>query len=42
MVPFAVLLALLTMTIARWRPQVMWVLPAFMIVVATRVALLSF
>ena len=41
-VPFAVLLALLTMTIARWRPQVMWVLPAFMIVVATRVALLSF
>lgn len=41
-VPFAVLLAVLTMTIARWRPQVMWVLPAFMVVVATRVATLSF
>jgi hypothetical protein len=41
-VPFAVLLALLAMTIARWRPQVMWVLPAFMVVIATRVVLLSF
>jgi hypothetical protein len=40
-VPFAVLLALLTMTIARWRPQAMWVLPAFMAVIATRVVLLS-
>jgi hypothetical protein len=40
-VPFAVLLALLTMTIARWRPQAMWVLPAFMVVIATRVVLLS-
>ncbi|GAA5137229.1 hypothetical protein GCM10023339_77250 [Alloalcanivorax gelatiniphagus] len=40
-VPFAVLLALLTMTIGRWRPRVMWVLPAFMVVVATRVALMA-
>lgn len=40
-VPFAVLLALLAMTIAGWRPQVMWVLPAFMIVVATRVVSLT-
>lgn len=40
-VPFAVLLALLVMTIAGWRPQVMWVLPAFMIVVATRVVTLT-
>lgn len=41
-VPFAVLLALFTMTIAHWRREVMWVLPAFMVVVATRVALLTF
>lgn len=41
-VPFAVLLALLTMIIARWRQEVMWVLPVLMVVVATRVATLSF
>jgi hypothetical protein len=41
-VPFAVLLALLAMTIARWRTKVMWVLPAFMVVIATRVVFLSF
>jgi hypothetical protein len=40
-VPFAVLLALLAMTIAQWRPRVMWVLPAFMVVIATRVVILS-
>jgi hypothetical protein len=41
-VPFAALLALFAMTIARWRPAALWVLPAFMIVIATRVTLLAF
>lgn len=37
-VPFAVLLALLAMTIGHWRREVLWVLPAFMLAIATRVA----
>ena len=41
-VPFAVMLALFAMTIGRWHPRVLWVLPAFMVVVATRVVSLSF
>jgi len=40
--PFALLLALFAMTVARWRREVMWVLPAFMIVIAIRVATLAF
>ncbi len=40
-VPFAVMLALFAMTIGRWRPRVLWVLPTFMVVVATRVVSLS-
>lgn len=41
-VPFAALLALLAMTIGHWHPRVLWVLPAFMIVIATRVTVLAF
>lgn len=40
--PFAVLLALFAMTVARWRRGVLWVLPAFMVVIAIRVATLAF
>lgn len=39
--PFAVLLALFAMTVARWRRGVLWVLPAFMVVIAIRVATLA-
>ena len=39
--PFAVLLAVFAMTVARWRRQVLWVLPAFMVVIAIRVATLA-
>lgn len=40
-VPFAVLLALLAMTIGHWRREVLWVLPAFMLAIATRVAFMA-
>lgn len=39
--PFALLLALFAMTVARWKPQVLWVLPTFMIVIVIRVATLA-
>lgn len=39
--PFAVLLALLAMTIGHWRREVLWVLPAFMLAIATRVAFIA-
>lgn len=40
--PFAVLLAVFAMTVGHWRRGVLWVLPAFMVVIAIRVATLAF
>lgn len=39
--PFAALLALLSMSVARWRPEIMWVFPAMVLIAATRLAVLS-
>jgi hypothetical protein len=39
--PFALLLALFAMTVARWRGRALWVLPTFMVVIAIRVATLA-